>query len=183
VAVQRQPQRRRRGNNGKEEISRGGPEGEGRTRERRGLTDSEPGQWAWQGTVRAEDNQGERSPRCAGQAIGERFLATDAPNTAIQTQLGVSDRSAQEPNFKSAVKRRPLGIEAGRPRVVEVFFVWPRPHSLMAREGHALSFRFSSAFFNSAATSAQNGVNGFCSPAGNVLDERVGPSVSIPDGP
>jgi hypothetical protein len=53
---------------------------------------------------------------------------------------------------------------------VEVFFVWPRPFSLTAREGHAPSIRFSSALFNSAATSAQNGVNGFCSPAGNVFD-------------
>src|SRR5262245_51552252 len=89
---------------------------------------------------------------------------TSAPNTAAQTPLGVSDRSAQEPNFKPAAKHRPLGIEAGRSCVVAVFFLWPLPHSLTAGEGHALSFRFSSAFFNSAATSAQNCVNAFCSP-------------------
>ena len=98
-----------------------------------------------------------------------RFLVTSAPNTAAQTQLGASDRSAQEPNFKPAVKRRPLGIEAGRSCAVEVFFVWPRPHSLTAREGHAPSLRSSSAHFNSAATSAQNCVYAFGSPAGNVL--------------
>jgi hypothetical protein len=48
---------------------------------------------------------------------------TSAPNTAAQTQLGASDRSAQKPNFKLTVKRRPVGIEAGRSCAVEVLFV------------------------------------------------------------
>ena len=53
-----------------------GGRAEGRHREERGKTASPRGQWPWQERVRAEENQGQRSPRCAGQAVGGRFLAT-----------------------------------------------------------------------------------------------------------
>jgi hypothetical protein len=46
--------------------------------------------------VRAEENQGERSPRCAGQAIGGRFLATDA-----RDRPGTAKRSLHPSNLLS----------------------------------------------------------------------------------
>jgi hypothetical protein len=66
-----------------------------RNRRERGRTARKTGQWPWQGTVRAGQNRGGRSPRWAGYAIAGRFLATSAPNTATQTQLGISDRRTQ----------------------------------------------------------------------------------------
>jgi len=55
-----------------------GQRAEGRNRGGRERTASQTGQWLWQERVRAEENQGERSPRCAEQAGWGRFLATDA---------------------------------------------------------------------------------------------------------
>jgi hypothetical protein len=46
--------------------------------------------------MRAEENPGEGSPRCAGQAIGGRFLATGVPNASTGTHFGVLDHSAKE---------------------------------------------------------------------------------------
>src|SRR5262249_12956114 len=60
---------------------------EGRNRGGRGRTASQTGQWLWQERVRAEENQGERSPRCAEPAGWGRFLATDACNSEESATL------------------------------------------------------------------------------------------------
>jgi hypothetical protein len=71
-----------------------GRRAERRNRGERGRTASPPGQWLWQGRVRAEENQRLRSPRCAEQAGGGRFLATEERNTASRIAFGGAARGA-----------------------------------------------------------------------------------------
>ena len=65
--MQRQRQHRRRDKVGRQRN--------GRVRGRRA---SQTGQRLWQESLRAEENQGARSPRCAEQSGQRRFLATEA---------------------------------------------------------------------------------------------------------
>src|ERR1700722_12465469 len=76
--MRRQPQCRWRDKGGEEGIRSGGPTGGGN--ERGNVRENSPSDraWLWRERVRAEENQRDRSPRCAGQAIWGRFLATDA---------------------------------------------------------------------------------------------------------
>src|SRR5215471_12889620 len=55
-----------------------------RNRGERRRTARQTGPWPWQDSVRAEENCGGRSPRCAGYAIAGRFLATSASNASTE---------------------------------------------------------------------------------------------------
>src|SRR5262245_3002339 len=92
------PQQRRhrcRDKGGEQDTRRGGPEGERRDRGEREGTTRQTGTWLWQERVRAEENQGRRSPRCAKHAGWGRFLATGERNIASQIAFGGADRRAQ----------------------------------------------------------------------------------------
>src|SRR5262245_43029411 len=74
--MHQQRRHRCRDKGGEQNVRRGGPEGERRARGERERTARQTGTWLWQERVRAEENQGRRSPRCAKHAGWGRFLAT-----------------------------------------------------------------------------------------------------------
>src|SRR5262249_29584695 len=71
-----------------------------------------------QGAMRAEENQGERSPRCAGQASGGRFLATERgraaePGHRCIITAAVSD--PRRPRTGESASHPPGGRGSGAP--------------------------------------------------------------------
>jgi hypothetical protein len=72
----------------------------------RGRRASQTGQRLWQESLRAEENEGARSPRCAEQAGQRRFLATDAREAS-----GLRDAaSTRAPSVTAAI--RPVRLVA-----------------------------------------------------------------------
>src|SRR5262249_42723303 len=76
-----------------------------RNRGKRGRTARQTGSWLWQDSVRAEENCGGQSPRCAGYAIAGRFLATETPTRQRMVEV-LSGRPAGSLETKEVVLRK-----------------------------------------------------------------------------
>src|SRR5262249_14396582 len=76
----------------------------------RGRTARQAEQWLWRERVRAEENRRDRSPRCAGQAVWWRFLATGADWRNGNAPFGGADgsRLATMRGTRSALPDRAL---------------------------------------------------------------------------
>src|SRR5262249_41334638 len=67
----------------------------------------------WQERVRAEENQGERSPRCAEQAGWGRFLATEACNAWMLGSADSASATLPSPAPSYAAARQGVACVAG----------------------------------------------------------------------